>query len=195
MSKLYFRYGAMNCGKTAALLKVAHNYEEKGMNIVLMKPAIDTKGNDKVVSRIGISRQVDTLIAPEATVLESMSAEKPDAIIVDEAQFLTPTQVDELYYMTKEYDIPVLCYGLRADFRMQGFPGSIRLLEIADDIEELKTICSCGSKATQNLRRVNGEPVFSGEQVVIDGTAEVEYEGVCGKCYIRLRQQRRGRGL
>jgi thymidine kinase len=88
--------------------------------------------------------------------------------------------------MTKLYDIPVLCYGLRADFQMKGFPGSIRLLEIADDIEELKTICECGSKATQNIRRVNGTPVFEGEQVVIDDHTQVEYEGVCGKCYLKL---------
>lgn len=201
MAKLYFRYGAMNCGKTAGLLQVAHNYEEQGMRILLIKPAIDTKGDDKVVSRIGIERTVDIRLAAEDTVLEQMGHKadwliyRPNAIIVDEAQFLTPEQVDELYLVTKEYDIPVLCYGLRADFRMQGFPGSIRLLEIADDIEELKTICKCGSKATQNLRRINGEPTFSGEQVVIDGTANVEYEGVCGKCYIRLRQQRKGRRL
>lgn len=193
MAKLYFRYGAMNCGKTALLLQVAHNYEERGMRIFLMKPAIDTKGDDKVVSRLGIERTVDARLDAETSVRGMLEHKidwliyRPDAIIVDEAQFLTPEQVEELYAITKEDDIPVLCYGLRADFKMHGFPGSIRLLEIADDIEEIKTICSCGAKATQNLRRVNGEPVFDGEQVVIDGTATVEYESVCGKCFLELR--------
>lgn len=188
MSKLYFRYGAMGSGKTAALLQVAHNYEQKGMTVIVIKPSIDTKGQEKVTSRIGIERTVDVLLAPTDKIINKMEPIKPHAIIVDEAQFLTPEQVDELYIFTKQYDIPVLCYGLRCDFQMKGFPGSIRLLEIADDIEELKTICQCGSKATQNLRLINGEPVFEGEQVVIDDHTQVEYEGVCGKCYLRLRK-------
>lgn len=186
MSKLYFRYGAMGSGKTAALLQVAHNYEQKNMKVILIKPSIDTKGDSKVVSRIGISREVDIILEPNDSVMEKMFPEKPYAIIIDEAQFLTPEQVEELYLMTKAYDVPVLCYGLRCDFQMKGFPGSTRLLEIADDLEELKTICECGSKATQNIRRVNGTPVFEGEQVVIDDHTQVEYEGVCGKCYLKL---------
>ncbi len=188
MSKLYFRYGAMGSGKTAALLQVAHNYEQKGMNVVVVKPSIDTKGQDRVVSRIGIERTVDVVLGPNDRLIDKMEPAKPHAIIVDEAQFLTRAQVNELYIMTKQYDIPVLCYGLRCDFQMYGFEGSIRLLEIADDIEELKTICKCGSKATQNLRLINGEPVFEGEQVVIDDHAKVEYEGVCGKCYLKSRK-------
>ncbi len=188
MAKLYFRYGAMNCGKTAGLLQVAHNYEEQGMKVVLVKPAIDTKGETKVVSRIGIGRNVDIVLGAEETLLERMTPEKPDAIIVDEAQFLTPAQVDELYMITKMYEVPVLCYGLRADFQMVGFPGATRLLEIADDIEEMKTICKCGSKATQNMRLINGVPTFTGAQVVIDdGKDNVSYEAVCGKCYILKR--------
>jgi thymidine kinase len=188
MSKLYFRYGAMGSGKTAALLQVAHNYEQKGMNVVVVKPSIDTKGQDRVVSRIGIERTVDVVLGPNDRLIDKMEPAKPHAIIVDEAQFLTRAQVNELYIMTKQYDIPVLCYGLRCDFQMYGFEGSIRLLEIADDIEELKTICKCGSKATQNLRLINGEPVFEGEQVVIDDHTKVEYEGVCGKCYLKSRK-------
>ncbi len=188
MSKLYFRYGAMGSGKTAALLQVAHNYEQKGMNVVVVKPSIDTKGQDRVVSRIGIERTVDVVLGPNDRLIDKMEPVKPHAIIVDEAQFLTRAQVNELYIMTKQYDIPVLCYGLRCDFQMYGFEGSIRLLEIADDIEELKTICKCGSKATQNLRLINGEPVFEGEQVVIDDHTKVEYEGVCGKCYLKSRK-------
>ena len=187
MSKLYFRYGAMNCGKTSALLQVAHNYEEKGMNIVLVKPKLDTKAEDKVSSRIGLERKVDVLLDSTDVLMDKMDIEKPHAIIVDEAQFLTEKQVDELYYMTKIYDVPILCYGLRADFKMQGFEGSSRLLQIADDIEEMKTICKCGSKATQNIRKINGQVVFNGNQVVIDNSDKVEYESVCGKCYLKLK--------
>lgn len=189
MSKLYFRYGAMSSGKTAALLQVAHNYERQGMTIVLVKPSVDTKGNEKVVSRLGIEREVDIVLAPNEELLTRMKPVKPHAIIVDEAQFLTVAQVDELFLISKKYDIPVLCYGLRCDFQMQGFEGSTRLLLVADDIEELKTICPCGSKATQNLRLINNEPVFEGEQIVIDDHTKVEYEGVCGKCYLRLRKR------
>ena len=158
------------------------------MKVIVVKPSIDTKAQDKVSSRIGIERPVDVLLAPNETLIEKMEPVKPHAIIVDEAQFLTSAQVNELYVMTKQYDIPVLCYGLRCDFQMHGFEGSTRLLEIADDIEELKTICKCGSKATQNLRLINGEPVFEGEQVVIDDHTKVEYEGVCGKCYLKSRK-------
>lgn len=194
MSKLYFRHGSMNCGKTTALLQVAHNYEERGMHIVLIKPSIDTKGDTKVVSRLGIDREVDILLPPTDTVISHMNTVKPDAIIVDEAQFLTPAQVDELFYMTKVYGIPVLCYGLRTDFQMQGFPGSTRLLELADDIEELKTICRCGKKATLNMRLFNGEPIFDGDQVAIDnGENNITYESVCGECYIKKRELVKGK--
>ena len=194
MSTLYFRYGAMNAGKSAALLSVAHNYEEKGMPIILLKPSIDTKGDNKVTSRIGIERDVDILLAPEDFILDKMpNKQKPWAIIVDEAQFLTPEQVEELFVITKIYDIPVLCYGLRCDFQMKGFPGSTRLLELADDIEELKTICSCGKKATQNLRLINNQPVFEGEQVEIDGKSDIQYTSVCGECYLKLKEKHYGR--
>ena len=184
MAKLYFRYGAMNCGKTTHLLQVAHNYEERGMRVLLIKPAIDTKGEDKVVSRLGVTRQVDIQLPNDSTVMELMQPEKPNAILVDEAQFLSQNQVDELYYMTKIYDIPIICYGLRCDFQMQGFPGSTRLLQLADDIEEMKTICSCGKKAKFNARVINGKYVFEGEQVAIDEVDDVYYESLCGKCYI-----------
>lgn len=189
MSKLYFRYGAMSSGKSAALLQVAYNYEQKGMSIVLIKPAIDTKAEDKVSSRIGIERPVDILLAADERVINRMESRKPAAIIVDEAQFLTAAQVDELYFITKFYEVPVLCYGLRCDFRMEPFEGSARLLQIADDIEELKTICACGAKATQNIRLINGEPIFEGAQVEIDNHTKVEYNGVCGKCYLKLRSK------
>lgn len=193
MGKLHYLYGAMGSGKTAALLQVRYNYEQKGMKAILVKPLIDTKGANTVISRIGISAPVDILLGPDETLMSKMLPEKPEAIIVDEAQFMTPKQIDELYLITKMYDIAVLCYGLRADFQMKGFPGAIRLLEIADDIKELKTICSCGQKATQNLRKINGVPVFEGEQVCIDNQDTVEYEGVCGECYLKLRFEQEGK--
>lgn len=193
MAKLYFRYGAMNCGKTTALLQVAHNYRERGMKVLIAKPMIDTKGGRKIVSRLGIEEDINLYLTPYSTItieqsisyIKELKQESYDCILVDEAQFLEPYQVDELYKITKSWGIPVICYGLRCDFQMKGFPGAIRLLEIADSIEELKTICRCGDKATQNMRLIDGVPVFYGEQVAIDGENDVSYESVCGKCYLK----------
>ncbi len=187
MSKLYFRYGAMNCGKSTHLLQVAHNYEENGLKVCVIKPSIDTKGDNNVVSRLGCEREVNVLLQKDEKVCQKVNFEDNDlaCILVDEAQFLTKEQVDELYEITKFLDIPVICYGLRCDFTMQGFPGSKRLLELADSIEEMKTICSCGRKATQNMRLIAGVPIFDGDQVVIDnGKDDVTYQAVCGKCYM-----------
>ena len=196
MAKLYFRYGAMNSGKTTALLQTAHNYEEQGMKIIIIKPMIDTKGEDKIVSRLGIKRTVDIRLTEQDSVIDCIRKKyknnifKPNAIIIDEAQFLQPFQVDELFNITKTFDIPVLAYGLRCDFRMSGFPGSIRLLEIADEIVELKTICECGKKATQNLRLVNNKPTFNGDIISIDGASnEIKYKSVCGECYLKLKKK------
>ena len=188
MAKLYFRYGAMNCGKSTAIIQVAYNYEEKGKKILLVKPSIDTKGAKKVVNRSNLSREVDLLLLPNDLVSKHLNP-LLSAILVDEAQFLTSAQVDDLYKISKLQDIPILCYGLRCDFQMHGFPGAQRLLELADSLEELKTICKCGRKATQNLRKVNGIPTFTGEQVAIDGEKEVTYESVCGKCYLEYYQE------
>ena len=195
MAKLYFRYGAMNSGKTTMLLQTAHNYEEQGMKIIIIKPMVDTKGEDKVVSRLGIERTVDIRLTEKDSIMDCIiekyknNAFKPNAIIVDEAQFLQPFQVDELFDITKTFDIPVLAYGLRCDFRMLGFPGATRLLEIADEITELKTICKCGKKATQNLRTINGIAIFEGDQIAIDGESKIQYTSVCGECYLKLRRQ------
>lgn len=196
MAKLYFRYGAMNNGKTTMLLQTAHNYEEQGMKIIIIKPMVDTKGEDKIVNRLRVERTVDIRLTETDSIMDCIiekyknNAFKPNAIIVDEAQFLQPFQVDELFNITKTFDIPVLAYGLRCDFRMLGFPGATRLLEIADDITELKTICKCGKKATQSLRLVNGEPTFNGDTISIDGISdEVKYESVCGECYLKLRRK------
>lgn len=190
MAKLYFRYGAMNCGKSTAIIQVAYNYEEKGKKVLLMKPSIDTKGQDTINNRSSLSRKVDYLIKNNDKIIDLFTplANKIAAILIDEAQFLTEAQIDELYQITKIADIPILCYGLRCDFRMQGFEGSPRLLLIADDIEEIKNICSCGKKATQNIRFRNGIPTFKGNQVAIDGDKET-YEAFCAGCYFKLREK------
>lgn len=190
MAKLYFRYGAMNCGKSTAIIQVAYNYEEKGKKIILAKPSIDTKGNDTVNNRSGLSRKADYLITSKDKIIDYLlNLENGiDAILIDEAQFLTYEQVDELYQITKICNIPVLCYGLRCDFKMQGFPGSTRLLQIADDIEELKNICECGKKATQNIRLREGIPIFDGPQVAIDGEKDT-YEAACGLDYLLTREK------
>ena len=162
MAKLYFRYGAMNSGKTTALMQVAYNYKERGMRVLILKPAVDTKGQDSIVSRLGISCKVDKLVTPEMDVVELVkqdSAEHgaPACVLCDESQFFTPEQAEQLFLVTVDLGIPVICYGLRADFMMRVFPGSTRLLELAHTIEELKTICACGRKAICNGRKVNGE--------------------------------------
>ncbi len=162
MAKLYFRYGAMNSGKSTALLQAAHNYEERGQRVVLLKPRIDTKGHDSIVSRLGVSRQVDIVIDPADNVvqvvaeyIDSLQAETGEplaCVLVDESQFLTPAQVDDLFVVAVQVNIPVLAYGIRTDFQTVAFPGSRRLLEIAHSVEELKTICRCGKKAVFNAR-------------------------------------------
>jgi len=187
VAKLYFRYSAMNSGKTTALLQVAHNYEERGMRVVVLKPSTDTKGDQKVVSRLGIDRKVDSLIAPTDTVKHALKDFKDIAcVLVDEAQFLTPKQVDELFWFATDRNIPVMAYGLRTDFQTAGFPGSTRLLELAHDLQEIKTICRCGKKAVFNGRKVNGKFTATGNQVAIEGEDNVEYESLCASCYRKL---------
>lgn len=187
MAKLIFRYGAMNSGKTTVMLQTAYNYEEKGHKVVLLKSSEDTKGDDLVVSRIGLSRKIDEFIKPKDKVVNVLEKylDNIDCIIVDEAQFLLPKQVEELYYVSKIYDIPVITYGLRTNFVMEEFKGSPKLLLLADEIQELPTICSCGKKARMNARKVFGEYVTEGESVVIDGeNKNTEYEPLCGNCYL-----------
>lgn len=190
MAKLWYRYSAMNAGKSTMAMQVAHNYEELEGKVLVWKPMIDTKGDDTIVSRIGITRKVDRLLSEEESPINIIKIklnekEHIDAIIIDEAQFLTEEQVNELFYISKKFNITILCYGLRCDFQMKPFPGSARLLAIADSIEELKTMCKCKKrKATQNLRFINGLPTFEGDQVAIDGEDQITYESVCGECYI-----------
>lgn len=193
MAKLYFRYGAMNSGKSTALMQVAFNYEERGMSVYLIKPGIDTKGGSTLYSRIGVQREVDFKSEPGDDLFETIRTVSRtrtiDCILVDEAQFLTRRQVDELMAVTVELKIPVIAYGLRTDFSTEGFEGAQRLLLLAHSIEEMKTICTCGRKATFNGRKVNGRFVFEGEQVAIDNQADVEYQSLCPECYFRLKRE------
>lgn len=200
MAKLYFRYGAMNSGKSTALLQVAHNYGEQGLRVLLVKPQVDTKGGDRLVSRLGVSRRVD-LLAPAgldllAAVQADLAAHGPLAcVLCDESQFLTPQQAEQLFLVTVELNVPVICYGLRTDFMLRGFPGATRLLELAHTVEEMKTICRCGRKAMCNARKVNGAFVFEGEQVAIDGEDRVEYVSLCPQCYFEQRRAAMENGL
>ena len=174
------------------MLQAAHNYEERNQVVLLAKPAVDTKGARAITSRLGVDREVDFLITPElnlrtefAALCASKEAEtgKPVVcLLIDEAQFLTRDQVDQALEIAVLDGIPVLAYGIRTDFQTNGFPGSLRLLEIAHSLEELKTICRCGRKAMFNARLIDGQFVFDGEQVAIDG-AEVTYESLCPACY------------
>ena len=192
MAKLYFRYGAMNSGKSTALMQVAHNYEEQGMRVLILKPQVDTKGGGELVSRLGVRRKADLLVPPEmdvfAAVQQAAAAAPLACVLCDESQFFTPQQADELFMVTVELNIPVICYGLRSDFSLKGFPGSTRLLELAHTIEEMKTICTCGRKATCNCRKVNGEFVFEGEQVAIDLQNDVQYVSMCPQFYFKARK-------
>lgn len=191
MAKLFFRYGAMNSGKSTALMQVAFNYEERGMNILLLKPRIDTKGGDVVVSRLGVTRKVDILIEKDmdlqAEIRKYFTIMPIHCVLIDEVQFLKAEQIDQLFRLVIEDNVPVICYGLRTDFLMNGFEGSERLLLLAHSIEELKTICRCGKKALLNARKINNQFVFAGEQVAIDG--DVQYESLCGECYIKHRKE------
>ncbi|MBS6364595.1 MAG: thymidine kinase [Actinomycetaceae bacterium] len=188
MAKLYFRYGAMNSGKSTALLQVAYNYEERGQHVLVIKPRVDVRGNDTVVSRLGVTRSVDVLLDSTDDVFEALEATgrmaSTSAILVDEAQFLTPRQVDDFLRVAVMDGIPVLAYGIRTDFRTNAFPGARRLLEISHSLEELKTICRCGKKAVFNGRIVNGSFIFDGGQVAIDGV-DSGYESLCARCYLR----------
>lgn len=196
MAKLYFRFGAMNSGKSTALLQVAYNYEERAQRVLLAKPQIDLKGDRTIVSRLGMSREVDLFVAPDDDVIAlfheaaARDDESPDnprpvaALLVDEAQFMTPAQINDMFRLAVLEGVPVLAYGIRTDFRTQAFPGARRLLEIAHSLEELKTICRCGKKAVFNGRRIGDQFVFDGQQVSIDGV-DSAYESLCGTCYLR----------
>lgn len=188
MAKLYFRYGAMGCGKTMQLLQVAFNYEERGHKVCVIKPATDTKNGTKLLTRIGPERETDFCFDKKTDLFAKITKEyhNVQCILVDEAQFLTKKQVDDLMRITIKLDIPVMCYGLRLNFRREdgGFEGATRLLQTAHDIEEIKTICECGKKATLNSRFLNDKLVSSGPDILIDdGKTKIEYRALCPACY------------
>ena len=184
MAKLYFKYGAMGSSKTANALITKFNYEERGMRVLLLKPAMETRdGADVIVSRIGLSEKCRPVLASENVYDIYKNEAKPvDVIIADESQFFTPEQIDQFRSIVDECEIPVICFGLRTDFLTKLFPGSMRLLEIADSITEIKTICSCGSKATVNARiSSDGKVVISGDQVCLGGNDL--YLAMCHRCW------------
>ena len=194
MSKLYFRYGAMNSGKSTNLMQVAYNYEERGMKVIILKPKVDKKGGNTLISRLGVNRQVDLMVSEEDNVFEIIENylkedRQIDCILVDEDQFMKSEQIDELFQIAIKLDIPIICYGLRTDIKMDGFEGSARLLLLAHSIEEMKTICACGQKAIFNGRKINGRFVFEGEQIAIDEQDDVKYESLCGDCYYKYKQK------
>lgn len=187
MAKLIFNYAAMNSGKSIDLLRTVYNYEENGLKVLVMKPSIDTKGGDSIVTRAGLSRKVDFLISSGSNIIEmiSDSINGVSCIFIDEAQFLSEQQVIDLFIISNNYDVPVICYGLRTDFRGNLFPGSSKLLGLAEELHEFKTLCNCGEIARYNARRVNGKYIVDGDSVLIDGTSDIEYVPLCASCYAK----------
>ena len=186
MAKLYFKYGAMGSSKTAQALITKYNYEENGLQVWLLKPSADTRdGADILRSRIGLEAKVE-VAPPNADIyrrFQDSRQGKCDIIIVDECQFLTSSQIDQLRNIANDFDVPVMCFGLRTDFQTKLFPGSLRLMEVADTIQEIKTICDCGCKATVNARiDSQGHIVTEGAQVVLGGNDS--YIAMCHRCYI-----------
>ena len=190
MAKLYFKYGAMGCSKTAQALITKFNYEERDMKVVLMKPAVDTRdGVQTVKSRIGLSSEAICL-REDCDVFKLYTDKFMDCrvVIVDECQFLTEEQVDQLGMIALEYDVPVLCFGLATDFLTHLFPGSKRLFEIAESIVEIKSVCRCGAKATVNARLDDqGNVLYSGEQVCLGGNDR--YMAMCRKCWLKKKAE------
>ncbi len=196
MAKLYFKYGAMGCSKTAQALITKFNYEERGMKVLLIKPAIDTRdGVDLVKSRIGLKAEAYAVDSNE-NLYDFYTKKHSDCnvVIVDECQFLTPEQVDQLGDIVIKLSVPVLCFGLATDFTTHLFPGSRRLFEIAESISEIKSVCKCGAKATVNARfDDNGHVVYKGEQVVLGGNGR--YTAMCRKCWLKIKAEQEKNGI
>ena len=192
MAKLYFKYGAMGSSKTAQALITKYNYEENDMRVWLIKPSADTRDGEQVLrSRIGLEATVEVM-PPQMDIYERFKETrqgKCDAVIADECQFLTEEQIDQLRAIVDDFDVPVMCFGLRTDFQTHLFSGSRRLMEIADAIQEIKTMCDCGAKATCNARVVDGYIVTEGAQVVLGGNEA--YIAMCHRCYVRGIRERR----
>ena len=190
MAKLYFKYGAMGSSKTAQALITRFNYMELGMSVWLIKPSVDTRdGADVIKSRIGLEARAQVITPEQDIIAEYQKQPGHDVIIADEAQFFTPAQIDQLRQLVDEEDIPVLCFGLRTDFLTHFFPGAQRLMELADSLTEIKTVCACGRKATVNARiDANGRIVTQGNQVLLGGNDS--YVAMCHKCWKqRIREQ------
>ena len=196
MAKLYFKFGAMGCSKTAQALITKFNYEERGMKVLLVKPSTDNRdGAATVRSRIGL--QAEAIAVPEDQDIYALYKDENsdcNVIIVDECQFLHPDQVDQLSRVVMDFDVPVLCFGLSTDFLTHLFPGSRRLFEIADSIQEIKSVCKCGDKATVNARLDDdGNVVFSGDQLCLGGNER--YVAMCKKCWLKARRDQEARGI
>ena len=185
MAKLYFKYGAMGSSKTAQALITKYNYEENGLNVWLIKPSADTRdGADMIRSRIGLEAQCE-VITPDTDIYARFlgsQVRRCHVIIVDECQFMTAQQIDQLRAIVNEHNIPVMCFGLRTDFQTKLFPGSLRLMEVADTVQEIKTICDCGAKAIVNARISDGYIVTEGARVVLGGNDS--YIAMCHRCYV-----------
>ncbi len=196
MAKLYFKFGTMGCSKTAQALITKFNYEERGMKVLLLKPAVDTRDGSTVVrSRIGL--EAEAVILPSGKDAYQMyvdSYKDCQVIIVDECQFLDPEQVDQLSQIVIDFSIPVLCFGLSTDFLTHLFPGSRRLFEIAQSITEIKSVCQCGAKATVNARFDDqGNVLYSGEQVVLGGNDR--YTAMCRPCWLKRKAEQEAKGI
>ena len=190
MAKLYFKYGAMGSSRSAQALITKFNYEEKGMSVWLIKPSVDTRdGADVIRSRIGLMAHARIITPEQDIIAEYRAAGRHDVIISDEAQFFTPAQIDQLRTLVDEEDLPVLCFGLRTDFLTHFFPGALRLMELADSITEIKTVCACGRKATVNARIDDrGRIVTEGGQILLGGNDS--YVAMCHRCWKkRIREQ------
>ena len=192
MAKLYFKYGAMGSSKTAQALITRFNYMELGMSVWLIKPSTDTRDGAEIIkSRIGLEARAQ-VITPEQNIVEEYRKLVPrDVIIADEAQFFTPQQIEQLRYLVDEEDLPVLCFGLRTDFLTRLFPGSQRLMELADSLTEIKTVCACGRKATVNARLDSrGRILTQGDQVFLGGNDS--YIAMCHRCWKeKIKEQER----
>ena len=190
MAKLYFKYGTMGCSKSMDLLRTAYNYDKLGMKTIILKPEIDTRDVGVVRSRVGLEMECITFCKDQdlyKTITSSTELEgNIDCVLVDEAQFMEVEQVKQLWEVVVRLDIPVIAYGLRIDYRGEGFQASKELLTLAHSIEEIKTVCKCGSKATHHLLKVNGEYTFSGDGIHVGDT---EFTSVCGKCWNRAKDE------
>lgn len=189
MSKLFFRYGCMNSSKSAELLITAYNYKKKNMSVLILKPQVDTRNSEKIFSRIGIEKNclvLDKNVNLYKYLENQLNQIDYKCILIDESQFLTKNQVRQLWEFVVTYKLPAICYGLRVDYKCEGFEGSEALFTLAHDIKEIKTICKCGKKATNHLLKINNEYIFCGEQIHI---GDSEFEEVCSRCYLKVKKE------